>query len=91
MKLWILEPVSRLSKYDNPWEPWFDKCFGFVICAETEEEARKIASLNGRDEIRKDLYSHIEGDAWLNPKYSTCKLLKPGDKAEVVMSDVHSA
>lgn len=49
MKLWILRPVEELDD-DNPWDPIYDKTFGFVIRAETEDQARSIAHSNGRDE-----------------------------------------
>lgn len=41
MKLWLLRPRTDLEY--SPWAPWFDKAFGFVIVAQTEGEARKIA------------------------------------------------
>ena len=40
MKLWILMPKENLNKGDDPWNPWYDKCFGMIIRAKTEEEAR---------------------------------------------------
>lgn len=36
MKLWLLRPVVGLDENDNPWWPWYDKAFGFVVRAETE-------------------------------------------------------
>jgi len=45
MNLWLLRPSSNLpdDRAKNPWIPWYDKCFGMVIRAETEEDARKLA------------------------------------------------
>ncbi len=47
MKLWILRPV----KDDNLWDPWYDKAFGFIVAAETEEAARALAQSKGGDEV----------------------------------------
>ena len=44
MKLWLLRPRENFAKGNNPWHPWYDKYFGFVIRAETEDEARSIAT-----------------------------------------------
>jgi hypothetical protein len=38
VRLWLLRPVESGSAF---WEPWYDKAFGFVVRAETEEDARK--------------------------------------------------
>jgi hypothetical protein len=85
MKLWLLRPVDGLSKNDNPWSPWYDKAFGFVIRAETEEEARALADANGGDE------SGATKHPWKDAKYSTCDELRPEGAAEVVMQDFASA
>lgn len=85
MKLFILRPVEGLDAADNPWSPWYDKCFGFIIRAETEAEARKIAHENGYDE---NMYSC---SPWLNKKYSTCTELTNYGEAGIIMLDVASA
>lgn len=67
-KIWLLEPRLNLPKNDNPWEPWYDKCFGGVVIASSEKEARALMS------ERAD--RHDEGKkAWLESKYSTCEIL----------------
>ena len=38
MRLWILRPIDEAA---GQWSPWFDKAFGFVMRAETEEAARR--------------------------------------------------
>jgi len=53
MKLWLLRPVDGLKKNDNPWKPWYDKAFGFVVRADTEEEARALAHADAGDENRE--------------------------------------
>ena len=40
MKLWLLKPIKR-------WTVWYDKAFGFVVRAATEDEARAAASREG--------------------------------------------
>ncbi|MBI4029157.1 MAG: hypothetical protein HY376_02220 [Candidatus Blackburnbacteria bacterium] len=61
MKLWLLKPREDVLEKDedNPWDPWYDKTFGWVIRADTEEEARSIAQNQGGDEIedRIEVYS----------------------------------
>lgn len=85
MKLWLLLPVEG----DDLWEPWYDKAFGFVIAAETEEQARIIAQKGGGDECG------WEGDdpAWVDPTHSTCVELTADAYTEptVVMRDFASA
>jgi hypothetical protein len=85
MKLWILRPVEGLAyNIDNPWEPWYDKAFGFVVRADTEEEARKLAESDSGDES-------YGGTPWLDAALSTCAELLPEGDACVVMKDFHSA
>ena len=50
MKLFHLYPKENIEG-ENPWSPWYDKAFGFVVRAETEEEARKLANEEGGDEV----------------------------------------
>lgn len=93
-KLWILRPVKFLSKSDNPWAPWYDKAFGFVVCAPTEEDARKLAHSEAGDENDGSFLGKQTAKTkapWLDSKYSTCLPLEAGDKAQVVMRDFASA
>lgn len=100
MKLYLLEPVKNLPKKDSPWEPWYDKCFGMVIRAYNEEEARLLADGEGESEndgwstdystvptkvIRKSL------QPWLDNKYSTCIELIPEGEKEVIIKNVANA
>jgi hypothetical protein len=52
VKLWLLRPVDNLPNGDNPWEPWYDKAFGFVVRAKNEQEAREFATAEAGDENR---------------------------------------
>lgn len=82
MKTFILRPKKDLGE-DNPWEPWYDKNFGFVINADTEKEARKIAQENGADET-------YMWNAWIDENYSTCVELSKESKG-IIMKDFASA
>lgn len=73
-KLWLLRPIK-----DHPlWDPWYDTAFGFVVCAETEEEARYLASEGAGDE---------GSQAWLLSGRSTCEVLTPEIETGVVICD----
>ena len=76
MKLWLLKPVKD-------WDPWYDKAFGFVVSAESEEAARRIASVNHGDET---------SEAWINPRETSCVELKAEDfPNEVIIRNFASA
>ena len=85
MKIWILRPkpeiVDNPKDTVNPWQPWYDKCFGMVIVAETESEARILASGRAADE---------EGTAWMDATLSDCTEI-PIDESGVILCDVHEA
>ena len=94
MKLWLLRPVDGLKNNDNPWEPWYDKAFGFVVRAETEEEARALAHAYAGEENSGTFLGDKIADTtnpWLDATYSTCVELRPAGSAEVVMMDFQSA
>jgi hypothetical protein len=92
MKLWLLKPIKDLKKEYSPWEdPWWDKTVGFVIRAETEKEAREIATENGGDEINKDYFAGGDKNAWLSEKFSTCEELTGEGEAGVILMDYTSA
>lgn len=78
-KLYILKPKENLE--NSPWEPWYDKAFGFVVRAKDSNEARKIASENAGGE---------HSGAW-GSKYSTCKELSVKGKSELIIRDFASA
>ena len=53
MKLWLLRPIDDLSEQDDPWWNRQEKVHGFVIRAETEQQAREIVHQNAGDENRR--------------------------------------
>jgi len=83
MKLWILRPIH--TKGDDPWNPWYDKSFGFVVVASSEIRARQLAHGDAGDE------NMAAPSPWLDPKYSTCIELVPGNEEEIIMCDFASA
>lgn len=78
MKLWFLEPIDE----SKSWDPWYDKAFGFVVRAKSEQDARMIAANNCGDEGK---------DAWLDAQQSRCTPLKQQGKAEMVIRDFSAA
>ena len=94
MTLWLLRPVEDLPDNDNPWHPWYDKCFGFVVRAKNTQDARTTAHRNGGDENRGEFggeqISHTT-TPWLDPQYSTCEKLTDYGVQEIIISDFRSA
>ena len=82
MYLWILKPNEGLPDFDYLWSPWYDKTFGVVVRAKTEETARKLAATASGAEGSK---------AWLDAKYSSCARLLDEGLEEVIIVDFHSA
>lgn len=73
-KLYLVKK-SDSDRADKFW-PAFDTILGQVICAESEEKARKIASRHHAEEGRI---------AWLDPDYSSCEELNPETLQERVI------
>ena len=91
MKLWILRPVDGLADGNNPWDPWFDKCFGFVVRAETEADARQFAHEGaGEENYGPSIFTRTPAtkSPWLDPAYSTCDELLSEGEAGIVIEDV---
>lgn len=94
MKLYKLTPAKELSEDDNPWSPWYDKAFGFVIRAETPEKARQIAHENAGAENRGEFNERPTANTktpWLDKKYSTCEELKELGGEGLIVRDFASA
>jgi len=86
MKLWLLRPATtRTTRKNSPWDPWYDKSFGFVIRAETEEKARAIADDNAGDE------NHDAKHPWLKSSQSICEELLLDGEEDLIMKDFASA
>jgi len=89
MKLWLLRPIDTLPF--NPWDPWYHCAFGFVVRADTEQEARKFASDNGGEENSEQRTDGNECKPWLNPDYSTCEELWAEGEVGLVIRDFAAA
>ena len=96
MKLWLLRPIEGLE--NDPWEPWYDKAFGFVIRAETEKRAREIANENGGNETCElnaricrtgsDPIYQTLSDPWIDSTLSTCdELLADGEECVLIKDE----
>lgn len=81
MKLWLLRPIGN----KEAWKPWYDKVYEFVIRAETEESARKIADDRGGRE------NHDGVTPWLDPEQTSCADLTKGSTQEVISCDYVAA
>ena len=84
MKLWLLKPVEGLG-VDSPWYGIYDCANGFVVRAETEDDARSFADSQGGDETRRPFH-----DTWLQPKYATCEELTGDGEPGVVLCDFNA-
>ena len=94
MKLWILRPVENLPDGDNPWDPWYDKTFGFVVRAETEDQAREFAHNEGADENRGRFLGRVIANTkepWKDARYTTCIELTTHGEPGVVIEDHRAA
>lgn len=79
MKLYKIEARCDLPCNDNPWIPWYDKTFGYIIRAVSEEAARTIAHED-------------DGEMpWKDDRYSLCTEITPKGKAEILLEDHHAA
>lgn len=94
MKLYLLRPIRKFydtainnDTKDNPWNPWYDKYFGFIIRAENEYEARSLAPKNG-NEVGKIEINH---NPWLDRNYSECTELTNEGKSGKIICDFRSA
>ena len=86
MKLWLIRPIEKNGSFEGTaWDPWFDKAFGFVVRAETEDAARQL--------VTDDKYDcGFEGiDPWLDPSQSSCIELLPEGEEEIIIRDFASA
>src|SRR5947209_6503280 len=78
MKLWMLRPLKDDSA---PWLPYYDRMFGFVVRAATEEAARSLAASSCGDE---------GSDAWLSGRSATCVELRADGPAGVIMEEYNT-
>lgn len=82
MKLWLLFPIDLNS---SPWQSHYS-VISFVIRADNEKEARKIAQENGGDEIGdfRDIEGAREIHAWTDPNLSECIRITESGPAGII-------
>ena len=85
MKLWLLRPAENIAPKNHPWNPWYDKAFGFVVRAEDEKQARKMVQGSSGMEVTSTV------NPWTNSKYSTCVELTTDGQPEVIITDFAAA
>lgn len=73
MRLWLLKREKM--------RPYYDVADGFIVRAETEDDARKIASLDAGDE---------GNTTWLSAKYSSCEPLSEIGPAQSILRDFNA-
>ncbi len=73
MKLWLLRPIED-------WMPWYDKAFGFVVRAKTEEDARHLVFSSGDN-------GEEGAEVWRDALKTTCEELKKDGKEEIIIQD----
>lgn len=90
MKLWLLRPAEGLERNEDPWEPYYEKTFGFVVRAASAEDARQIADRNSGNEnqpkYRGNELVH-EKHPWLDERLSTCTELCADGEPGVIIQD----
>ena len=80
--------ISDVQGRDNLWSPWYDCRFGFVIRAESEEAARKIAHKHAGNENLGYHGGRLKRRSpWLSEIYSTCVELTAEGKVGIVIFD----
>jgi hypothetical protein len=84
--LWLLRPKEGISP--DPWQPWYNRCFGMVIRAGSEAEARMLIEKYTGSEFSP--YGNGK-NPWLSSDTSTCVPLDADGPDEVIMTDVESA
>ena len=90
-KLWLLRPLPRfmddptpdsiVGSGGNPWHIWWDTAQGFVVRAESEQQARALAADEADDEGRR---------AWLDPAFSDCTELVSEGELGVILRDFNA-
>jgi hypothetical protein len=82
MKIWVLRRIqgNEGSGYLDRAPVW-NVVSGFVVRAKSAQQARQYAAANGMDEGKH---------TWLDPKYSTCRVLPVDGPAEVILRDANA-
>ena len=76
MALWLLKPKENLV--ENYWDNPYDKQHGFVIRAQSETEARRIAQENAAQESFRE-------SVWLDPTITECTQVQPEGNSALIL------
>ena len=79
MRLYLLKPINPNAP---PFDPWWDKSFGFVVRAKSEQDAREYAAKERGDE---------GADTWRDPALTSCEVLPARGEAGVILTDFRNA
>jgi hypothetical protein len=60
--IFLIRPVTGKEER-GPWSPWYDKQFGIVCRADSQEQARAMAAKDAGDEGKA---------VWLDPAFTEC-------------------
>ena len=90
--LYLIKPIDSKA---GPWNPWYDKCFGAVVCAQNENAARFELA---REREARAVPGSESPEVWLDVALTTCAQLgaaepdeDPWGPADVVLLDVRMA
>lgn len=84
--------LFKLTPKDGEWVPWYDKCFGLVIRAEDECQAREIAAEHGGDEEIMEYRWEAKGSSvWKNSEVTICEELANEGPVGLILRDFKSA
>jgi hypothetical protein len=91
MALWRLTPRTDTLWWcvegKDPWQPPYDRAFGFVVRAVDAEEARWLAHRAAGEEN-----GTLDGvSPWLDENYSNCEELRDEGSAEVIQVNFRHA
>ena len=86
MKLWKL--WANVNDKEDPWKPSVGKVFRFIIRAESEERARRVAHQHAGRENQQ--IENIPAP-WLSANYSTCIEVKLDGKEEVILLEIEGS
>jgi hypothetical protein len=80
MTLWHLQPIPTRTGAPDPWNRWYDTTSGFVIRAESEQEARAMTEGDAGCELE----NNNGKNPWLDPSLTSCVELTLDGKPTVV-------
>ncbi len=90
MRLWLLLPI-QMDVPDTDDIFTCDCYHGHVVCAETEEKARRLAF--SADETRYYKYNFPNSEyenPWLDPKITACQEITNENREGVILSDFNA-